>query len=557
METRKLPIGIENFEEIRTQGFYYIDKTLLIRELLYGWGKVNLFTRPRRFGKTLNMSMLKAFFEIGGDKSVFNDLAIANEKELCGAYMGKYPVVFVSLKSVHGLTYQHAYDMLKRVIRTEASRLSFLADSPKISEYDKHSYTRFRTETDTKADVCDSLRMLTDLLYKHYGQKAILLIDEYDVPLNKAYQHGYYEEMLDLIRTMFDSALKTNDSLRFAVMTGCMRVSKESIFTGLNNLKIHSITDAKFDEYFGFTDAEVSKLLDDYGLGARRLEIKDWYDGYLFGKQDIYCPWNVINYCYDILADDAKQPQAYWLNTSANDIVRRLIERADDVTTQTEIERLIDGESILKTLNDKLTHDEIYDNMENIWSLLFMTGYLTIKRSPNMGVYELIIPNREIKQIYIDQIRAWFSAKTKSETSALGDMYKAFEAGDVKTLKRILDDWLLNTISFHDARESFYHGFLLALMNTCADWYVASNLETGKGRSDIKVERKDRKRGIIVEIKDIKDPNKLGAACEAALNQIENNDYTASLRRYRIKDIWIYGIAFCDKECQVLAKHIL
>ncbi len=557
MEMRKLPIGIEDFKEMRTQGFYYVDKTLLIRDLLNGWGKVNLFTRPRRFGKTLNMSMLKSFFEIGGDKSLFDGLAIADEKALCDEYMGKYPVVFISLKNVDGLTFNDAYERVQRTIRAEVSRLSFLADSDRILEDDKREFERFRKESDTKADLYDSLYMLTKLMALHYNQKAILLIDEYDVPLDKAYQHGYYDEMLDLIRTMFGTALKTNDSLYFAVMTGCLRVSKESIFTGLNNLKVHSIADAQFDEFFGFTNHEVETILRDYGLQAHHAEVKEWYDGYRFGEQDVYCPWDVINYCYDLLADSQIEPQSYWLNTSGNDMVRRLIDKANDGTTQMEIEELIAGKPIRKTLNDKLTHNEIEQSIDNIWSLLYMTGYLTALKKPSKGVFELVVPNTEVRQIYMDQVRSWFKEKARTETRKLADLYAAFETGNTSEIKEILDEQLLSTISFHDAHESFYHGFLLALLSTCSDWSAVSNAETGKGRSDIKVERKDRKLGFVVEVKDVKDAAKLDSACETAIRQIEEKDYTATLRRYRVKDIWIYGVAFCDKECKVIAKHLI
>ena len=556
METRKLPIGIEDFKEIRTQGFYYVDKTLLIRDLLNGWGKVNLFTRPRRFGKTLNMSMLKAFFEIGGDRSLFDGLAIAEEKALCDEYMGKYPVVFVSLKNVDGLTFDDAYERVQRTIRAEVSRLSFLADSDRILEDDKRAFERFRKESETKADLYDSLYMLTKLAATHYNQKAILLIDEYDVPLDKAYQHGYYDKMLDLIRTMFGTALKTNDSLYFAVMTGCLRVSKESIFTGLNNLKVHSIADTQFDEFFGFTDHEVEVVLRDYGLQAHHAEAKEWYDGYRFGEQDVYCPWDVINYCYDLLASKRAKPKAYWINTSGNDMVRRLIEKSDTGTAKMEIEQLINGQSIHKTINEKLTHNEIDKDINNIWSLLFMTGYLTMVGEPDNEMYELVIPNQEVRKIYIDQVRQWFDDKAKAETSSLSALYEAFETGDAVAIKELLDKQLLTTISFYDAQEAFYHGFLLALLNTSVDWRVTSNAETGKGRSDIKVERVDSKLGFVVEVKDVKDASKLDSACEMAIRQIEEKDYTATLRRYRIKDIWIYGIAFCDKECKVIAKHL-
>ena len=554
MITKKLPIGIENFEEMQKQDFYYVDKTGLIVDLLAGWGKVNLFTRPRRFGKTLNMSMLKCFFEIGTDKSLFDGLAVSKEKALCETYMGKYPVVFVSLKGVDGLTFETAYRALCSIIRREALRLEFLLDSDKLTENEKKSLNRILTGEYDDQDIRDSLQMLCTLLEKHYGQKPILLIDEYDVPLDKAYYHGYYAQMIDLIRAMFQAALKTNSSLFFAVLTGCLRVSKESIFTGLNNLMVHSISDPSFDEYFGFTDEEVGKMLSDYGLEAHHQEAREWYDGYRFGGQDVYCPWDVINYVYALRVDPQAEPKAYWLNTSGNAMVRELISKSADGTTQMEIERLIEGETITKTLNEQLTHNEIRSSIGNIWSLLYMTGYLTTAQKPSGSRYELRIPNREVRQIYMQQVLSWFEDKASAETDKLTNLYAAFETGDVDTIKEILDEQLLDTVSFYDAHESFYHGFLLALLSTCANWNVSSNIETGKGRSDIIAGRKDRKVGFVVEVKDVKDEDKLDAACEAALRQIDERDYTAILRRFRVKEIHKYGIAFWDKECRIATR---
>ncbi len=554
MLTRKLPVGIDSFEKLRREDFYYVDKTRLIVDLMANWGEVNLFTRPRRFGKTLNMSMLKCFFEIGGDKSLFDGLRVSEDKALCETYMGKYPVVFVSLKGVDGLTFETAYRALCSIIRKEALRLEFLRDSDKLTENEKKPLNRILTEGYDDQDIRDSLQMLCALLEKHCGQKPILLIDEYDVPLDKAYYHGYYPQMIDLIRAMFQAALKTNSSLFFAVLTGCLRVSKESIFTGLNNLMVHSISDLSFDEYFGFTDEEVGKMLSDYGLEAHRQEAREWYDGYRFGEQDVYCPWDVISYVYALRNNPRAEPKAYWMNTSGNDMVRRLIERGTNATTQMEIERLIAGETITKALNEQLTHSEIDASIENIWSLLYMTGYLTAADYPDGNRYELRIPNREVRQIYMQQVLSWFNRKAEAETDKLTNLYAAFETGDTDTIKEILDEQLLDTVSFYDARESFYHGFLLALLSTCASWRVSSNIETGKGRSDVIVERKDRKIGFVVEVKDVKDEDKLDAACEAGMKQIEERDYTAILRRYRVKEIWTYAIAFWDKECRIAAK---
>ena len=555
MLTKKLPVGIDSFEKLRREDFYYVDKSRMIVDLMANWGEVNLFTRPRRFGKTLNMSMLKCFFEIGTDKSLFDGLAVSKEKELCEKYMGKYPVVFVSLKGVDGLTFEDAYRRLRGIIREEALRLSFLKSSEKLDEDDLRSFLRILSEQDTSADMVGSLRMLCTLLEKHCGQKPILMIDEYDVPLDKAYYHGYYPQMIDLIRAMFQAALKTNSSLFFAVLTGCLRVSKESIFTGLNNLKVCSISDVKFDEFFGFTDEEVRAMLSAYGLENHYEETREWYDGYRFGGQDVYCPWDVINYCDDLLSNPRQKPRAYWMNTSGNDMVRRLIDRSTNGTTQMEIERLIAGETITKTLNEQLTHNEVDASIENIWSLLYMTGYLTAVDYPDGNRYELRIPNREVRQIYMQQVLSWFNHKVESETDKLTNLYAAFETGDTETIKEILDEQLLDTVSFYDARESFYHGFLLALLSTCANWNVSSNIETGKGRSDIIAGRKDRKVGFVVEVKDVKDEEKLESACEAALRQIDERDYTAILRRFRVKEIRKYAIAFWDKECRVVMKE--
>ena len=554
MLTKKLPVGIDSFEKLRREDFYYVDKSRMIVDLMANWGEVNLFTRPRRFGKTLNMSMLKCFFEIGTDKSLFDGLRVSEEKELCEKYMGKYPVVFVSLKDVDGLTFEDAYDMLREIIRKECVRLQFLMDSDALTDAEKEPMKRLLGNRPERVDIKNSLALLCSLLEKHYGQKPILLIDEYDVPLDKAYYHGYYPQMIDLIRAMFQAALKTNSSLFFAVLTGCLRVSKESIFTGLNNLKVCSISDVKFDEFFGFTDEEVRAMLSAYGLESHYDETREWYDGYRFGGQDVYCPWDVINYCDDLRSDPQTEPKAYWLNTSGNAMVRALVDKSADGTTQMEIERLIEGETITKTLNEQLTHNEINSSINNIWSLLYMTGYLTTTQRPSGGRYALRIPNREVREIYMKQVLSWFEDKASAETDKLTNLYAAFETGDVDTIKEILDEQLLDTVSFYDARESFYHGFLLALLSTCASWNVSSNIETGKGRSDIIAGRKDRKVGFVVEVKDVKDEEKLESACEAALRQIDERDYTAILRRFRVKEIHKYGIAFWDKECRVAMK---
>ena len=554
---KKLPIGIENFEEIIKKDYYYVDKTQMIADLITDGTKVTLFTRPRRFGKSLNMSMLQYFFEIGRDKSIFDGLKISRDSDLCDKHMGRYPVVSISLKGVDGLNFETAYDRLRIIIRNEARRLSFLQDSAALTSAEHDTYIRLTGDTATESDITASLQDLCTLLDKHYGQKAVLLIDEYDVPLDKAYVHGYYPQMIDLIRAMLGAALKTNSSLFFAVLTGCLRVSKESIFTGLNNLKVRSITDVKFDEYFGFTDEEVHQLLADYGLSDHYEEVRDWYDGYLFGNQNIYCPWDVINYCDDLTGDPQAEPQSYWLNTSGNDMVRNLIQKADTGTVQMEIEELISGRTISKRLNEQLTHNEVTGSIDNIWSILYMTGYLTLTKRPSGGVYTLKIPNREVRQIFMYQVLKWFEDEASKKEDKLSELYTAFETGDTETITEYLNDQLLDTVSFYDAHESFYHGFLLALLNTCANWRVSSNRETGKGRSDIIVERKDRKIGFVVEVKNVREEEELDAACEKAMNQIEEKQYVQPLRRYRVKEIRAYAIAFWDKECRVVMKQLV
>ena len=555
MRTQKLPIGIENFKEMRKQEFYYVDKTGLIVDLLADWGKVNLFTRPRRFGKTLNMSMLKCFFEVDGDKSIFDGLKVSEEKALCETYMGKFPVIFFSLKDADGLTFEVAYDRLRGIIRQEATRLDFLMDSDALASHEKQALQKLMGMDAEFSDIANSLRMLCALLERHYGRKAILLIDEYDVPLAKAYANGYYPQMLEVLRAMLLDALKTNDSLFFAVLTGCLCTVNESIFTELR-IKPYTVSSVCFDEYFGFTDEEVKKMLTDYGLESNCEEAREWYDGYRFGGQDVYCPWDVINYVYALRHDPEAEPKPYWMNTSGNDMVRRLIAKASDGTTQMEIERLIAGDTITKMVNEQLTHSGIDENLENVWSLLYMTGYLTVARKPSGGRYELRIPNREVREIFKRQVLSWFTERARAATEKLAGLYEAFEKGDAEAIEKLLNRQLITTVSFYDAYESFYHGFLLALLSTCADWCVSSNAETGRGRSDITVERRDRELGFVIEIKEVRTRAKLDEACAAAMKQAEDRDYAAVMLRYGVETVFTYGIAFCDKRCSVAVKRV-
>ena len=561
MQGKKLPVGIEDFKELREENFYYIDKTGLIRDLLNSWGKVNLFTRPRRFGKTLNMSMLKNFLEIGADKALFDGLAIAEERELCETYMGKFPVVFLSLKSVEGLTFEDAYEMLRRVLRSEMLRLSFLAESDRISEKEKYSFRRFLDEQDTREDVQDSLKMLSGLLYGYYERKVILLIDEYDVPLDKAFQHGYYREMTALIRSLFSQALKTNDALYFAVLTGCLRVSKESIFTGLNNFKVLSVADARYDEHFGFTDAEVKQLLKDYCLEGHLKETKEWYNGYRFGQIDVYCPWDVINHVDRLRSEPDAEPQAYWINTSSNDLVKRFVDRADK-TTQNEIEHLIAGEAIEKAVRLELTYDEIDNSIDNLWSVLFTTGYLTQTGKPENGIYKLIIPNREVREVYIHQIQEWFRETFVQDEKPMQEFCQAFLEGNAEEIQKRLTVILgrmisvMDTKARDDQKENFYHGLLLGLLRSASKWLILSNAESGEGFSDILIEPEDPDVGIVIEVKYASSVSELDKACNKAVSQIRSRRYDEKLRNDGREDIFAYGIAFQKKRCKVICERI-
>ena len=561
MERQKLPVGIENFAEIRTEGFYYVDKTGLIRDLLADWAKVNLFTRPRRFGKTLNMSMLKFFFEIGTDKTLFDGLAISKETALCETYMGKFPVVFISLKDVDGLTFETAYGMLRRILQAEMSRLCFLEGSQQIPEDNKSALRRFLKEQDTQDDVRESLKMLSSLLYQHYGQKVILLIDEYDVPLDKAFQHGYYREMVALIRSLFGQALKTNDFLQFAVLTGCLRVSKESIFTGLNNFKVLSITDSRYDEQFGFTDAEVKQLLADYGLSSHESEMKEWYDGYHFGNVDVYCPWDVINHVDRLVSDPDAEPQDYWINTSGNALVKRFVDKADK-TTQGEIERLIAGEAIEKAVRLDLTYDEIDNSIDNLWSVLFTTGYLTQAGRVERGVYKLVIPNREVREVFILQIQEWFKETVVRDTKPMQAFCQAFLDGNAEEIQKRLNIILSKMISIldtkakDDQKENFYHGLLLGLLRSEPNWLILSNVESGECFCDIMIEPEDPDAGMVIEVKYSPTLAGLGAACAAAMAQIKERHYDERLRNEGRENITAFGIAFWKKRCRVVFERM-
>lgn len=563
-EFLKLPVGIDNFEKIRQNGFYYVDKTSLIEQLFSNWGEVNLFTRPRRFGKTLNMSMLKYFFEIGTDRSLFDGLHICANEKICSEHMGKYPVIFLSLKNAEGLNFDTAKYQMVELIAREAERFPFLAKDTNLSDRDREKYrvlTAFADGHYQMSDdvLCGSLQTLSELLYKHFNQKTVILIDEYDVPLDKAFQHGYYREMVALIRALFGRALKTNEALAFAVLTGCLRVSKESIFTGLNNFKILSITDSRFDEQFGFTDKEVQKLLADYHLEARFSETKEWYDGYRFGNVDVYCPWDVINHIDRIKDDPNARPEAYWINTSGNDLVKRFVDKANR-TTRNEIEQLIAGNAIEKMLRLDLTYDEIDNSIENLWSVLFTTGYLTQAGMTEDGAYRLVIPNREICEVFKLQIQEWFKKSIFSNTEQLTAFWKAFEEGNTDGVEMYLNRIMSNSISVFDIKtgeekkEISYHNLLVGILTGNADWLVKSNVEAGEGFADIIVETEDPNAGIVVELKYTKDYDEMEQACRAALDQINDRRYQEYLLNDGRKDITLYGIAFCKKRCKAVVS---
>ena len=564
MNELKLPVGIDGFEKIRRNGFYYIDKTELIEQLFLNWGEVNLFTRPRRFGKTLNMSMLKCFFEIGTDSSLFDGLYISEKQTLCEQHLGKYPVIFLSLKGVEGLNFSEAKRRCIQLIRREAERFYYLKDSERLLDLDKKKYHQLLDMKDQPEDVdivISSIKTLSDLLYKHYGKKTVILIDEYDVPLDKAFQHGYYKEMIYFTRGLLGEALKTNDSLNFAVLTGCLRVSKESIFTGLNNFKILSITDTRFDEQFGFTDTEVRKLLSDYHLEDRFAEVKEWYDGYRFGKADVYCPWDVVNFVDRVKDDPEARPEAYWINTSGNDLVKRFIDKANK-TTKNEIERLINGEAIEKELRLDLTYEEIDQSIENLWSVLFTTGYLTQTGRTEKGAYRLIIPNREVREVFRLQINEWFKKSIFTNTERLTAFWKAFEGGDTEGIEQYLNRVLSNSISVFDTKarkeekERSYHNLLVGILTGNADWLVKSNVEAGDGFADIIVETDNPDAGIVAELKYTKNFDEMRIACRKAMNQIRDRRYQEYLLNDDRRDIRLYGIAFCKKRCCVISEKL-
>ena len=573
---KKLPIGIENFEKLRSEDFYYIDKTWLISDLLHNWGEVNLFTRPRRFGKSLNMSMLEHFFSLNGDKSIFDGLEISKEASLCEEYMGKYPVVSISLKGIDARSYETAYQMAVRVIIEAAAKFYFLLDSEKLNDHDKADYKDLLDKNMNEGMLGSSLKLLSGMLEKHYGAKVILLIDEYDVPLAKAHANGYYDQMISLIRSLLGEALKTNNSLKLAVLTGCLRISKESIFTGLNNLKVLTIADERFDEYFGFTDKEVRGLLEYYDAADHYDEVKRWYDGYQFGNAEVYCPWDVLNHCDRIRSESNVQPENYWINTSSNDAVKRFIQESANATTKREIERLVAGEIIIKEIHQELTYPEIYQTIDNIWSLLFTTGYLTQRGRAEGRQMKLAIPNLEIRDIYVTQIMEFFKENVRKDGDTLNLFCDALQKGDAEVVEKVFTEYLRRSISIRDTfikkdmkenlptgkattKESkgripsvcFYHGIVIGILGVKDRWGISSNREMGEGYADILAEPDTGDMGIIIEVKYAHDGD-LDAACKEALKQIAYTRYEDDLEDDGVEHILKYGIACYKKRCKVI-----
>ena len=552
---KKLPIGIENFEDMIKENYYYVDKTGLLKQLLNEHGLVNLFTRPRRFGKSLNMSMLKYFFEIGNDQAIFEGLEISKDKELCDQYQGKFPVISVSLKGAKAGNYEDAKAMMKYIMAAESRRLYDRMSGDKLSEKQKEQMKSLMSDNMKDTELMTALWILSSILKEYYGKKVIILIDEYDVPLDKAFENNYYNEMIILLRNMLKQSLKTNDNLYMAVLTGCLRIARESIFTGLNNFNIFSITDQYFDEYFGFTDKEVKEILQYYKVPEAFEQTKKWYDGYRFGNTDIYCPWDVINHCRALKVEPDATPQPYWINTSGNYIVKRFIEKANQQTRR-EIEQLIEGKAIQKEIRVELTYNELDITIENLWSVLFATGYLTQQGKPQGRTYSLIIPNESIRQIFIEQIQEWFKETTRKDENRLKDFCKAFEEGNAEAIEEQFNNYLMKTISIRDTfttkKENFYHGVLLGLLSYDPDWYITSNQESGDGYSDIMIEAEQARIGIIIEVKYAENIKTLDKACQKALKQIKEKNYDQKLEEEGYETILNYGIACYKKRCKVL-----
>lgn len=561
MNDLKLPVGVDSFEKIRCDGYYYVDKTGIISTLLSSGNEVTLFTRPRRFGKTLTMRMLQSFFEVGRDRRLFDGLEVASDSKLYEVHQGKYPVVFLTLKDVDGMSFESAMRSFAVTIRYEAQRIFEQIGADDVPDYLQESFKRLVYGKADQNDLSDSLRLLSGVLFSFYQRKVILLIDEYDVPLDKAFNQGYYDEMVSFMRGFFGQALKSNEFLQQAVLTGCLRISKESIFTGLNNFYVDSIVENRFNEYFGFTDEEVRAMLACYGVESRYELVREWYDGYRFGQLDVYCPWDVINYISSLRWDADALPQPYWINTSGNALVRRFIDKADK-TTRDEIERLIAGEAIEKAVSLNLTYSELDSSIENLWSVLFTTGYLTSAGRGENGAIRLVIPNREVTEIFVQQIQAWFKERFVHDEQPMRELCRGFLTGDSEAVQQRLNVILSRMISVLDtkartgSKEGFYHGLLLGLLRSETEWLILSNAESGDGFCDIIVEPDDLDKGIVIEVKYADSMDKLEKACAAALQQIEARRYDERLRNEGRTEIMVFGVAFCRKRCRVMCRGL-
>ena len=552
MEWKPLPIGVDNFENLITKGYYFIDKTLFIRDLLDMKGEVNLFTRPRRFGKTLNMSMLRYFFEIGEDnEELFAGTKIMSAGEKYRNAMGQFPVVSLSLKSMKQPSYELSFEMLKKAVREEYARhWKTVEAGGRLGGADQERYQRIRDLKGTDADYADALKYLSECLYTATGRKTIILIDEYDVPLENAFFSGFYDRMIALIRSLFESALKTNENLEFSVVTGCLRNSRESIFTGLNNLKIMSITADAYAEYFGFTPDEVEEMLRFYDLDKNLKTVRQWYDGYQFGSTEVYNPWSVINYVDSCRTNKDAFARPYWSNTSSNSIVRTLVEKAD-MSAKQEIEALIEGKTITKPIHEDITYEDMDSTQDNLWNFLFFTGYLKKIRERQEGetIYmEMAIPNSEVRYVYKNTVLRWFEEKT--DKKELSPLYESILNGNTEKMAEILSENLMETISFYDYQESYYHGFLAGMLKNIGNYIVLSNRESGNGRPDILLKYPSvRGKAVIIEIKVSKTYQELEKKCDEALRQIEEQRYEEELRQEGYQNIMKYGVAFYRKEC--------
>lgn len=550
MPEQLLPIGIEDFTELRTEGYYYIDKTGFILELLQKRFKVNLITRPRRFGKTLTMSMLADFLDIRkNSKEIFDGLEISKNRDFCAAWMNQWPVLFLSLKNIDSLNFDGALRLLKTAISDLCKKHDYLLENEEVDCDDKNIFSRLKTGIMDEAEIKNSLYTIMRMMRAYFGKPVVLFIDEYDVPLARASENGYYAEMLDIIRGMLGISLKTNEFLKLAVITGCLRIAKESIFTGTNNLVSSSILDNRFQEFFGFTEEEVLRLLDDMGIPGQAVQMKEWYDGYCFGNQEIYCPWDVLNFTNALLEHPGAAPKNYWKNTSHNSIIRSFINRAD-LSVNEKFEKLLDGQSIRERICEDLTYDVLHSSESNLWSVLYLTGYLTkekICEDVNEQQVSLKIPNEEIKSIFRETVMEWFRESIASLDRR--ELFQALWDGEYEKAAGMISDILFETISYHDYKESYYHAFMAGIFSG-AGYTVESNYEYGLGRPDLVVKDSRKRKVLVLEVKYSESEKKMEQDCRKALKQMDINEYAKKFL-HGYKDVTCYGIAFYQKQCMI------